>query len=235
MEVMAIENAPAAHDVSAAAAYTLSEMLHDLGKNEQAAKTLDDAVRAAKEQGRGDNVLSRRSPGEIESRMNYFYACYYLSKNDAAKAKEHLKKAIASPEPDIDALIACYRLPDQPAEERKKVVEMIKKTADEMQQLIDQEPTNPVNYNQYAWLVGNTEGDKDAAIRYSKKSIELSADAAGGYYDTLAHAYAGKGDYKNAVEAQTKAVKLEPHSPQIHEKLKMFQEKLKEQEKGEKE
>ena len=225
-----IENAPAAHDVAAAAAYALSEMFHDLDKNEQAAKTLDDAIRAAKEQGRGDNVLSRRAPGEIASRMHYFYACHYQGKNDAAKAKEHLKKAVESPEPDIDALIACYRLPGQPAEERKKLVELIKKTADAMQQEINDQPTNATNYNQYAWLVGNTEGDKDAAIRYSKRSIELMPDA-GGYYDTLGHAYAGKGDYKNAVEAQTKAAKLEPHSRQIHEKLKLFQEKLKEQEK----
>ena len=208
-------------------------MLHDLDKNEQAAKTLDDAIRAAKEQGRGDNVLSRRSPGEIASRMNFFYARHYQSKNDAAKAKEHLKKAIESPDPDIDALIALYRLPEVTAEERAKTIELIKKMADDLQQLIQQEPTNATNYNQYAWLVGNTEGDKDAAIRYSKKSIELMPDA-GGYYDTLAHAYAGKGDYKSAVEAQTKAAKLDPHSRQIQEKLKLFQEKAKEQEKGEK-
>lgn len=225
-----LENAPPAHDITAAAAYALSELFHDLDKNEQAAKTLEDALKAAKEHGAGDNVLARRSPAETTSRMHYFYARHFQSKNDDAKAEEHLKKAIAPPEPDIDALIACYRLPDQPAAEHKKIIDLIRKTAADMQQAINQEPNNPNNYNQYAWLVGNTEGDKDAALRYSKKSLELSPDA-GGYYDTLAHVYAGKGDYKNAVETQTKAAKLEPHSRAIQEKLKLFREKLREQEK----
>ena len=89
-------------------------------------------------------------------------------------------------------------------------------------------PTEATSYNQFAWLVGNTEGDFDEALRYSKKSIELKPGY-GGYYDTLAHVYFAKGDYENALKTQTKAAELEPHSGQIARKLAVFRKKWEEE------
>ena len=88
---------------------------------------------------------------------------------------------------------------------------------------------DPVPLNLYAWLVGNTKGDIERAIRYSKQSIQICEKYPtiypnpGGFYDTLAHCYANKKDYVRAVETQQKAAELEPHSGIIAEKLKVFE------------
>ena len=81
------------------------------------------------------------------------------------------------------------------------------------------------DYNQFAWLVGNTYGDFDEAIRLSHKSLELRPDA-GGFLDTLGHCYYAKGDLENAVKYQTQAVKLEPHTGLIQRKLNQFEKEL---------
>ena len=82
-------------------------------------------------------------------------------------------------------------------------------------------PEDATANNNYAWLVGNTEGDFDEAIRCSRKSVELQPDE-GGYYDTLAHVYFGKGDLKNAVKYEAKAAKLDPHSGLVRIALEQF-------------
>jgi tetratricopeptide (TPR) repeat protein len=81
--------------------------------------------------------------------------------------------------------------------------------------------------NQLAWLVSNTEGDFDEAVRCSLRSLDLRPDAAG-YYDTLGRCYYAKGDYANAVSNQSKAVEMEPHSPQIVRQLELFKKALRE-------
>ncbi len=81
--------------------------------------------------------------------------------------------------------------------------------------------------NQLAWLVSNTEGDFDEAIRCSLRSLDLRSDAAG-YYDTLGRCYFAKGDFANAVQNQSKAAEMEPHSPQITRQLELFQKALRE-------
>ena len=92
---------------------------------------------------------------------------------------------------------------------------------------IVEDPESAAAFNQYAWLVGNTAGDLDEALKCSLKSLELEPET-GGYYDTLAHVYFAKGDYENAVKSQTKAAELDPHSGVIRRKLELFREKLKE-------
>ena len=74
---------------------------------------------------------------------------------------------------------------------------------------IDENPEDYRSRNEFAWLIGNTEGDYDEAVKQSQISIELSPDT-GGFYDTLAHCYYGKGDYENAVKYQTKGPKWSP-------------------------
>ena len=88
-------------------------------------------------------------------------------------------------------------------------------------------------YNEYAWMVCNTEGDVDLAIKYSQKSVDtarqLPSDSGvteSGFLDTLAHCYAAKGDYENAVKIQTRAVELEPWTQQIVRALDQFKSQL---------
>jgi tetratricopeptide (TPR) repeat protein len=82
-----------------------------------------------------------------------------------------------------------------------------------------------------AWLVANTEGDVDEAIRCSKKSLELRPGSAS-YLDTLGRCYFAKGDLEKAVECQLQAVALEPQMKQMAKQLELFQAALEKSRRG---
>ncbi len=224
-----IATGAAGNDYTVTAHYGLSEMFHDQGKDLQAAQALETMVNNIEKNKIVKPEFANRPLAEIRARMEFFFACHWREKGDAAKQKEYLEKALAVDPGDIDVLIACYRLPNPTPEFRKKIVDQIKKTAASERAEIVITPDESAPYNQYAWLIANTEGDIDRAIAYSKKSIELKPDY-GGYYDTLAHCYFAKGDFAAAVENQTKAATMEPHSGQIRKPLELFRKKLEEKE-----
>ena len=205
-------------------------MLHDQGQDLDAAVTMEKLVEAVDAGKVTAAQLYGRKPGEVRARTYYFFACHWKSKNDAVKQRENLDKALAADPTDIDVLIACHQLAEATPEYRTKIAGLIKKAATTLQERIAESPDDPSLYNQYAWVVGNTEGDFDEALRCSWKSLELQPEE-GGYYDTLAHVYFGKGDCENAVKYQTKAAKLEPHSGLIQRQLKVFQKELEEKKK----
>jgi acyl CoA:acetate/3-ketoacid CoA transferase len=82
-------------------------------------------------------------------------------------------------------------------------------------------PDDANGYNEYAWLVANTEGDVRKAVRYSKKSLEISFDNPS-YLDTLAHCRFAAGDHAAAVRTQAIAQRLEPHNRTILRNLERF-------------
>ena len=148
---------------------------------------------------------TRRPQAERSSApgCNYFFACHWETKGDAAKHREYLDKALKADPTDVDVLIACYRLPDQtpeyPREDRRPDQEVGGgESASRSPKRLRQQHTCR-RYNQFAWLIGNTEGDFDEALKCSQKSLELKPDK-GGYYDTLARVYFAKGDLENAVK-----------------------------------
>ena len=236
-------------------------MLHDQGEDLDAAKALERFVKnlaalrwpgeARPAQPRGPAVpgqprkapaQKQQRPQEIDaaslvpkqilSRMNYFFACHWEKQHDAAKRREYLDWALNSCSEDVDVLIACYRLSAQPPEYHAKIVALIKKAATRLQEQIEGEPEEDSTYNQLAWLVGNTEGDLDQALKFSKKSLELRPET-GGYYDTLARVYFARGDLEAAVKNQTRASELDPYSGQIRGQLSFFRAAL-EEKKGKK-
>ncbi len=225
----------------------LCEMLHDLGQEERAGKVLQplvDALKTNKELRKQVNDDLVRSQGSVESRMYYFFACAAAKKNQIAKERELLSKAIACDPTDADVLIAMYRLPNADKKWRADIRKRIKKTAADFKAEITKyekmlhspQPDQRIlaklplatACNQYAWLVANTEGDFAEAIRMSQRSLALRPNTAG-YLDTLGHCYYANGDYKKAVEAQMKAAVLEPNSPQILAKLELFKKALAQQ------
>ncbi len=208
----------------------LSEMLHEQGQDLDAAGVLEKLVRVIDAGKVTEAMLPGREIRDVRSRLPYFHACHWEAKNDAAKQREYLEKALEANPEDIDVLIACYHLPGTTAAYHKKIVDLVEKAAAKLHGAIALDPDSPSMYNQYAWLVGNTEGDFDEALRCSRKSLELQPEE-GGYYDTLAHVYFGKGDYENAVKYQTKAAQLDPHSGLILKKLDVFRKKLEEKKK----
>ncbi len=212
----------------------LAEMLHDQGDDLRAAKVLEQLVDAQGADTPNSRQLSNattqfsRTLGEVRARMHYFFACHFENANDRAKQREHLDKALAADSSEVDVLIACYHFPDKTPEYRKKILALIEHSAARIRQQIVRQPNSPTFYNEFAWLIGNTEGNFDEALRCSRRSLQLRPRS-GGYLDTLAHVYFSKGDYENAVKTQTKAVELEPHSGLIRRKLELFKRKLQQQ------
>jgi tetratricopeptide (TPR) repeat protein len=216
-----IQRAGVKQQLGILAHYGLAEMLHDQGQTRQAAETLQAVIQATGKDAANDDEIAGRTVGEIRARMHYFFACDHQQRGDRTKQRAELDQALAADPAEVDTLIACYRLQGMPEEYHKKIVGLIRKAADDLREQISSEPDDPNGYNQYAWLVGNTEGDYDEALRFSKTSLELSPDT-GGFYDTLARVYYAKKDYAQAVQSQAKAHELDPHSGQIARQLEFF-------------
>ncbi len=213
----------------------LAEMLHDQGLDLDAAVALEKIVKAfdAHKLVTAHLQFSGREAKEIRSRAYYFYACHWESARDAAKQRMYLDKALDADPEDVDVLIACYWLAGQPPDYHKKIVASIKKAAASLHEAIakDKDAEDASAYNQYAWLIGNTEGDLDEALRYSLKSLELQPDEPA-YLDTLGHVYFRRGEWANAVKQQARAVDLEPHSNAIRRELIRFRKRLSEETKA---
>ena len=225
-----IQRASAKQYLGIRAHYGLAEMLFDQGHPLPAAEALQAVVKAAGKDATNDDELARRTLGEIRARMHYFFACHAEKQGDRPGQREHLDKALEAYPAEIDTLIACYRLPGAGPEYHKKILGLIRKAADDLKETIANDSDDPNGYNQYAWLIGNTEGDYDEALRHSKTSLELSPDT-GGFYDTLARVYFAKGDYEEAVRNQTKAAELDSHSGQIARQLTLFK-RVRDEKKG---
>ncbi len=244
-----IDNGSVENELICLAYSYLAEMHHDQARETQAAavlNTLVDRLKARRTQkkkektadGQKENLAEKARklerqltdfPGinikSLQARRGYFLAQQHKAKGQTDKQRQCLEAALAADPSEIDVLIACYRLSDSTPEFRRKVKKLIRAATDHMRMQAVKHPRMMSWYNQLAWLVSNTEGDLDEALRFSKKSLQLQRDN-GGYYDTLARCYYAQGDLKNAVKAQTRAAGLEPHSGLIAKQLKLFTEAL---------
>jgi tetratricopeptide (TPR) repeat protein len=220
-----IDGRAPANEIIIQAYYALGEMLHDQGEELKAAETLKGLFEGVAKLPVGDEPF----PGQPENRarMCFFFACHFEGLNDRDQQRKYLDEAIAADPGEVDVLIARYRLPDQTPEYRQETVDLIGRAGAQLRLEISQSPDDPAPYNEFAWLVANTEGDLEAALKSSKRSLELHPGS-GALYDTLAHVYFAQGDYENAMKAQTKAVELEPYSKQITRKLEVFRRKWEE-------
>ncbi len=221
------------------ARFLFSEMLHDLQRDQEAAEILQEAVTVLE---RDENArrLARRSAEGVKSRMHYFFSEHFREKGDFQQQLDHLQQGVQADPDDGDVLIALYRESERSPERRKKTLTLIEKSAQtfhervgQYEQLAVEAPTEKYRAdvkraiamlnNQFAWLIANTEGDYQNALRCSQRSLELRPNTAG-YLDTLGRCYYATGDLEKAIEVQARAVKLEPHTHQIHRQLEMFQQ-----------
>jgi len=235
----------------------LAEMLHDQQEEMAAATALQELIDLAEQDETVKQQIVRRrgSVAPVLSRMHFFYAEHYGLNDEPKKRIEHLLQAVDADPTDADVLIALYRVTEKyraTEKERssdeelgKKARMLIRTAAAQFQKQIEMfnrqvEQANDEEfrqwaaarlaslYNQYAWLIGNTEGDYDTALRYSHRSLELRPGTAG-YLDTLGRCYYAKGDYANAVKFQLQAVRRDPHSGAIQRQLELFQRALEKQ------
>jgi tetratricopeptide (TPR) repeat protein len=236
-----------APDMAIRVRHFLAENLHDRQRDEEAGGVLQGAVEILAKFVQPANEEGSARLDALRSRTSYFLALGFQHKNDQAKYRELLEKAITEDPNDADVLIALYRLPDLDAEHRANVVELIQSAVQTCRNKIDEDRDIPTPYNQLAWLVANTEGDFDEALQKSLKSVELIrsrlaqeqahggpdvaayAESLGGHLDTLAHCYAAKKDFDNAVKTQTEAARLIPNAQQIVRKLEQFRKAQAEQ------
>jgi tetratricopeptide (TPR) repeat protein len=212
---------------SATASMMYSELLHDLERDDEAASCLrkvfgdDEQGDGRREGGLGQGVLGR-DLSSIRSRMHFFEACALLRKGDTAGSRAALDRALGVYPKDVDALIALYTLPGHTAEQRADAIRRVKTALVQIEEEINAVPAEASGYNEYAWLVANTEGDVAKATRFSKESLLRSFDNAS-FLDTLAHCHAAAGRHAAAIRMQRLAKRYEPHNRTIQRNLERFE------------
>jgi tetratricopeptide (TPR) repeat protein len=229
--------------------FYLSEMLHELHKDQAAGdvlKEIVDAIEASQDIRKLVETELGRDVGSTKSRLFFFYAEHEAQQANTARQRELLLEGYQHDPSDADLLIAMHRVPQADEVWTRETRERINSAAEDYRRQI-KELQDRVNNarsgedramasfqlalmnNQLAWLAANTNGDADEAIKCSLQSLALLEDRSG-FLDTLGRCYYAKGDFANAVKFQTRAVALEPHSPAMVAQLELFQKALQEQE-----
>tara|TARA_R110002073_G_scaffold5893_2_gene35919 strand:- start:22553 stop:24721 length:2169 start_codon:yes stop_codon:yes gene_type:complete len=177
----------------------------------------------------------------LRSHLDFQAGLVLANKDDQAAASERMQNAFSMNPENIDILIAMYRL-DWNEEWKADVVGQIESVLAEIDEDIEEtrqtfretgngrpgrqtairEMLLANFYNQYAWLVSNTEGDFEKALKRSVESLEMSpgSDA---LLDTCGRCYYAVGNLPAAIVTQRKAVELTPNSPPLRRQLKMFE------------
>jgi tetratricopeptide (TPR) repeat protein len=136
---------------------------------------------------------------------------------------------------NIDILIAMYRLDGDETWKRDirrqiqafavmfdNLIEMSESQAQARARFMNSKEELADLYNQYAWLISNTEGDLRKALQYSLKSLEITPNQSA-LLDTCGRCYFALGDLQNAILVQRRAIKIEPHSPAMGRQLAEFE------------
>jgi len=207
----------------------LAELLHDRGDELAASETMGRANTLLEEMAKknGQQQNQQQSPRRTQARRDLFLGLYLIKQGKFDEARKSLYQALQYDKTDADVLIALYELPNLDDKQREELKNNIRETCELFRGQIEQDPENPTPYNQLAWLVANTEGDLDEALRASQRSLKLGPNPNHpGRMDTLARCYYAMGKYEQAVKIQTRAVQIEPHTGQMSRQLALFLKKL---------
>jgi tetratricopeptide (TPR) repeat protein len=153
--------------------------------------------------------------------MYFFQSCHLARQGDRKAELARLHAGVRHDPLDADILIGLFRSPELTEAQREVVQKQIRDAAQEFRDQMRRSPEDATPYNQFAWLIANTEGDKQEALRASQRSLELRPGTAG-YIDTLARCYFALGEHDKAFEEQQRAVALEPHSGLMQRQLAEF-------------
>jgi len=236
IDSLAVDSLPAA-----VARRDLANMLAELQRSQDVVDVLTPLAerigRDEKLRRRMNNVLIAR--GQIQSNIDYHKALVLIASGETTAAQPLLQRAYRAFPENIDILISMYRLyggQQWEAQVGQQLHEATRRHRLEAQQaklrLRQLGPAaNPAVaeiYNQYAWLVCNTEGNFQEALDYSLKSLEFDADeeSMGARLDTCARCYFALGEIEQAIATQKRALKYLPHSPPLKRQLKEFEATL---------
>jgi tetratricopeptide (TPR) repeat protein len=220
----------------------LGSLLHDYEHHGEAADVLEPLANAVKNERQVGQLyadlqryyedrIGLPKVDAVSARLHYYRACQYHKSEDWQRERDELKLANRFDPTDPDVLIAMHRVPESDEKWRKAVQQQILNLCRQIQKEIDDNPNDPDAYNQWAWLVSNTEGDFQQAIRYSHRSIELIPSGAGesagaSFLDTLGRCYYAAGDYENALKYQRQAIKKVDYMQVMHRQLALFEKTL---------
>ena len=200
-----------------------AELLNDFDRCNEASAVLNDVLTGS--HGTIKNIRVMDSLGyskeALAARQKFFLSRADKEKNKRERERQALDKALDEYPEEIDTLIAYYHFPGLLPADKEHIVKLIQGALKKLQQRIDREPDEPNSYNEYAWLVANTEGDLFRATRYSKRSLDLVFDSAS-FLDTLAHCYAAAGNRNEAIRCQVVALRKDPGSNTIQKNLQKF-------------
>ena len=200
-----------------------AELLNDFDRCEEASAVLEQMLSGS--HGTVKNIRIMDSLGyskeALAARQKYFVSRGAQENGNRGRERRDLDEALEDYPEEIDTLIAYYHFPGLSSVDRSRIMTLIEKALRKLQQRIEEEPDAANSYNEYAWLVANTEGDLARATRYSKRSLELDFDSAS-FLDTLAHCYAADENPKEAIRCQVVAARKDPGSNTIKKNLKKF-------------
>ncbi|MBP89636.1 MAG: hypothetical protein CMJ64_23485 [Planctomycetaceae bacterium] len=216
----------------------LANMLFDSEREDEAAEIMAGMVTLAKREASG---LGNEVP-MWQSYADYYSAMHHGREGNYAKQRELLVSAYEGYAANIDIVIAMYHVKETDETWRLETLERLEATVqrtreerDQLQrQLRDLNDPNREGQvqmflarknNELAWLISNTTGDYQEALKCSQESLELSIDN-WAHMDTLGRCHYALGDYENAVEIQKKAVVAAPYMQQMQRQLKLFEEAL---------
>jgi tetratricopeptide (TPR) repeat protein len=202
------------------AAEALEPLAKELEKNQDLRQSYN-GVKAELEQ--EDVYLPKVE--QLMARYHYVLACHFAQEHGNKQQRKELLAAIEHDETDADVLIAMFRVADADdawmADTRKR----IEKLSEQTEKQIEENPNEAIYYNQWAWLIANTEGDFQKAVKYSRRSLELDPGTAS-FLDTLGRCYYSAGNVEKAVESQREAVRLIPHMQVMQRQLRQFEKAL---------
>ncbi len=211
---------------SLGARQALAELLFDQGQPLAGAQVLEPFFKLLQERQFPLLDSPAISPGQVRSRMYYFLACHWKEQGDRQQHERYLQAALQQDPQNLDALIARWEIPEL----RQETEELILRAKSQLERFLNDstDPEDRASYlNQLAWLVGNTGGDLNQALQWAEKAVELHPESAA-YWDTLAHVHFHRKEWDKAVEAQSRAVALQPGSGFLRRQLELFRRALEE-------
>ncbi len=238
-----IESLPLTARAAASTRVDLAELLGELLRHREVVEVLQPMIRRAEE----DQQFAREAPRLLID-LNAMRSAILFHRGqaeaqgetpeDRAAARQSLLAALELDPRNIDILIAMYRIEGDETW-KNDVRRQIQAFAVMFENLIEMSQSqalararfpNPRGelsdlYNQYAWLIANTEGDQRKALQYSLKSLEMTPDQSA-LLDTCGRCYFAVGDLENAIRMQRRAIKLEPHEPALLRQLAEFEAAL---------
>jgi tetratricopeptide (TPR) repeat protein len=87
--------------------------------------------------------------------------------------------------------------------------------------MLNEDPDSAEQMNNLAWLCARTDERLDEALKLSQRAVSLAPDNYA-YIDTLAECNFRVGNFKEAVELETKAMEMRPADEFIQEQLVRF-------------